>query len=60
MKLSVSKYELWNALFMSDDSNKTEDIKELESKLNASMGKPGRVVIDIREEAVRAEMQKGE
>jgi len=50
MKSSVTKYELWNALFVCPDTQKTEAIKELEKELEKSIPKCGRVVIDIREE----------
>jgi len=47
MILFTTKYELWNALFMCPDEQKTEAIKELEKELNNSMSKGYRVVIDI-------------
>ena len=50
MKISVTKYELWNALVMCPDKEKAEPIKELEKELNKTMAKGYRVVIDIREE----------
>ena len=50
MKLRATKYELWNALSMCPDKEKTEAIKELERKLNDTMAKGYNVVIDIREE----------
>lgn len=50
MKMALSKYELWNALFMSPDREKSEKIDELVKELNVKMGKPGLVIIDIREE----------
>ena len=50
MKLSVTKYDLWNALFSCPKMHKTEEIKELEKKLNDSMAKDYRVVVDIVEE----------
>ncbi|MEI2465054.1 hypothetical protein [Niallia taxi] len=50
MKLSVTKYELWNALFMCPDEQKTDDIRELEKQIEKSIPKYGRVVIDIRED----------
>jgi len=50
MKTSVIKYELWNALSMCPDEQKTDAIKELTKELNDTMQKGYRVVIDIREE----------
>ncbi len=50
MKLNVTKYALWNALFMCPNEQKTEEIKELEKQLNDTMTKGYRVVIDVREE----------
>ena len=50
MKLSITKYELWNALFMCPEDQKTDNIKELEKNLNDNMSKGYNAVIDIREE----------
>lgn len=50
MKLSVDKYELWNALFMCPDDQKTDTIRELEKQVEKSIPVYGRIVIDIRDE----------
>lgn len=50
MKTYVSKYELWNALFMTPDNEKTDNIKELQNIIEKSISKPGLIWIDIREE----------
>lgn len=50
MYVNMTKYELWNALAMCPEEEKSNKIKELEEKLQASMDKPGRVWVDIREE----------
>jgi hypothetical protein len=48
--MSVGKYELWNALFMTRDDAKTENTVELAKEIEKLMSKPGRVVICIRNE----------
>lgn len=50
MKISVTKYELWNALFMCPIEQKTDAIIELEKEVEKSISKCGRIVVDIREE----------
>lgn len=50
MKLSLTKYELWNSLFMCPDEEKTEAIKEFEELLNKSMAKGHRVIVDMMED----------
>lgn len=50
MMTFVSKYELWNALAMSPDKEKSERIKELEKAIEKSIPKPGLIFLDIREE----------
>jgi len=47
MRLSVVKYELWNALSMCPDEQKTDAIMELEKSLNDSMKSGYRVTVDI-------------
>ena len=50
MKTSVIKYELWNALFMCPDNQKSDAIKRLEKELDDTMQRGYRVIIDIQED----------
>jgi hypothetical protein len=50
MKISVIKYELWNALAMCPNEQKTEQIKKLESRLNDSMSVGYMVKIDLMDQ----------
>ena len=52
MIINITKYELWNALFMTPENEKTDKTRELERQLNDSIARrePGVVWIDIKDE----------